>query len=202
MKDSWIGIPPDRQTEYGERIGWMYLTRMSPEPHDPSNSRPEIAHVRQSGNGRGPIQELGCLYEMLLAGGEGLLAGRTIAALTSRKRVGLFDHTFQHEMDWGLGFMVDNNRYGPDTVPYSFGRLRGPGTRPRRRPRLQRHARRTPPQHPRPRPPHSHIRGPGAQLSRSTGRALSPVDERGRQPSGRRPAFFVTLCLGGSALDG
>ncbi|MBS13597.1 MAG: serine hydrolase [Gemmatimonadetes bacterium] len=122
MRDSWIGIPPDRQNEYGERIGWMHLTRRALEPHDASNSQSGTAQVRPSGNGRGPIRELGRFYEMLLAGGEGFLTERTITALTSRQRVGLFDQTFQHEMDWGLGFMVDNNRYGPDTVPYSFGR--------------------------------------------------------------------------------
>ncbi len=31
------------------------------------------------------------------------------------------DTTFNHVMDWGLGFLVNSAIYGPDTVPYGFG---------------------------------------------------------------------------------
>jgi CubicO group peptidase (beta-lactamase class C family) len=31
------------------------------------------------------------------------------------------DRTFQHVVDFGLGFLVDSNRYGANTVPYGFG---------------------------------------------------------------------------------
>jgi CubicO group peptidase (beta-lactamase class C family) len=34
----------------------------------------------------------------------------------------MFDETFRHIMDWGLGFMVNSNRYGANTVPYGFGK--------------------------------------------------------------------------------
>ena len=33
----------------------------------------------------------------------------------------MFDHTFQHVLDWGLGFIPNSARYGVDTVPYGYG---------------------------------------------------------------------------------
>jgi CubicO group peptidase (beta-lactamase class C family) len=70
---------------------------------------------------------------MLLAGGETpggrrILRPETIHALTSRQRVGMYDQTFKHVIDWGLGFIVNSNRYGIDTVPYGFGRYAGEST--------------------------------------------------------------------------
>ena len=31
-------------------------------------------------------------------------------------------------IDWGLGFIVNSNQYGPQTVPYSFGLHASPDT--------------------------------------------------------------------------
>jgi len=45
----------------------------------------------------------------------------TVRALTSRQRIGMYDQTFRHVIDWGLGFIINSNRYGADTVPYGFG---------------------------------------------------------------------------------
>jgi hypothetical protein len=42
--------------------------------------------------------------------------------MTARQRVGLFDETFKHDMDWGLGMIPNNRRYGVETVPYGYGR--------------------------------------------------------------------------------
>lgn len=50
-----------------------------------------------------------------------MLSPQTVEAITSPHRVGLFDETFKHTMDWALGFIVNSARYGPDTVPYGFG---------------------------------------------------------------------------------
>jgi CubicO group peptidase (beta-lactamase class C family) len=33
----------------------------------------------------------------------------------------MFDHSFKHIMDWGLGFIVNNNQYGIDTIRYGYG---------------------------------------------------------------------------------
>jgi len=55
------------------------------------------------------------------ADGVRVLAPQTVEALTARHRVGMFDETFKHVIDWGLGFLVDSNLYGADTVPYGYG---------------------------------------------------------------------------------
>jgi CubicO group peptidase (beta-lactamase class C family) len=68
------------------------------------------------------MRELARFYEMLLAGGENVLSTGSVRELTARHRVGKFDQTFRHVMDWGLGFIINSNRYGADTVPYGFGR--------------------------------------------------------------------------------
>jgi CubicO group peptidase (beta-lactamase class C family) len=69
---------------------------------------------------------------MLLRGGvseagERILQPETIEAMTSRVRQGLFDQTFQHVIDFGLGVMINSNRHGAETVPYGFGRHASPG---------------------------------------------------------------------------
>jgi CubicO group peptidase (beta-lactamase class C family) len=65
-----------------------------------------------------------------LAGGakEAVLRAETVAAITSRQRVGQYDLTLGHIVDFGLGVIVDSNRYGVDTVPYGYGRYCSPRT--------------------------------------------------------------------------
>ena len=53
--------------------------------------------------------------------GRRILLPQTVEALVARHRTGIKDVTFNHLMDWGLGFMVNSAIYGPDTVPYGFG---------------------------------------------------------------------------------
>jgi CubicO group peptidase (beta-lactamase class C family) len=121
MENSWIGVPVHQQKKYGESLGWMFRANRFVRPDTALNREEAIADVRPGGNGRGPISELGRFYEVLLGGGGDLLRPDTVARLTTRQREGLYDHTFQHYLDWGFGFMVNSNRYGPITVPYSFG---------------------------------------------------------------------------------
>ncbi len=81
---------------------------------------------------RGPLQDLGRFYEGLLQAGRGerrdWLSPTTVAALTTRHRVGEEDLTLGHMVDFGLGFILDSNRYGVDTVPYGYGRWCSPRT--------------------------------------------------------------------------
>jgi CubicO group peptidase (beta-lactamase class C family) len=128
LKDSWIGLPVETFREYGDRIGFMYLSeRGELKPHPVLNSPEAVTASRPASNARGPIQELAKFYEELLLAWAGpertprILSPETIRTLASRHRVGLFDHTFGHTLDWGLGFLLDSNRYGPDTVPYGYG---------------------------------------------------------------------------------
>ena len=48
--------------------------------------------------------------------------------MTSRHRVGQYDQTLGHIVDFGLGFIIDSNQYGADTVPYGYGRYASPRT--------------------------------------------------------------------------
>ena len=41
--------------------------------------------------------------------------------MTARHRVGMYDQTFRHVVDFGLGFIVNSAMYGVDTVPYGYG---------------------------------------------------------------------------------
>jgi CubicO group peptidase (beta-lactamase class C family) len=133
MDDSWIGMPPERFDAYGERIALFYDT--SPKgggaPHRWSQ-RDRVARCAPSGNGWGPARELGWFYEMLLFRGERagvrLLSPQAVEALTAPHRVGLFDETFRHVMDWGLGFIVNTHAAGRETQPYGFGRHASPRT--------------------------------------------------------------------------
>ena len=81
---------------------------------------------------RGPVHELALFYEMLLRGGSlngvRILGPEMVSLMTSRQREGLFDATFQHKVDFGLGVLVDSNRYGAETVPYGFGLYSSPNS--------------------------------------------------------------------------
>ncbi len=82
----------------------------------------------------GTVDDLRRFYEMLLSGGRGedgqssVLLPTTVAALTARHRTGVMDESFRHVVDWGLGFVLDSNQYGADTVPYGYGRHCSPRT--------------------------------------------------------------------------
>ena len=150
MGDSWMGIPADQIARYGDRMGMMYYSgRTEFRVHPFWNAEEDFAACRPGSGVRGPIRELGKFYEALLdvlsdrrtpfrpesrsgssdrraepefgAPGQ-LLRPETLRELTARQRIGLFDHTFQHTLDLGLGFIVDSNRHGAGTVPYGYGR--------------------------------------------------------------------------------
>jgi len=57
-----------------------------------------------------------------------IISPQTVEALVARHRAGLYDQTFKHIMDWGLGFVLNSNQYGPDTVPYGYGPYASPRT--------------------------------------------------------------------------
>jgi CubicO group peptidase (beta-lactamase class C family) len=65
---------------------------------------------------------------MLLNPGNGILKVQTIEAITAHHRVGVYDKTFRHVVDWGLGFICQSNQYGVETVPYGYGPHASPRT--------------------------------------------------------------------------
>jgi CubicO group peptidase (beta-lactamase class C family) len=134
LLDSWVGIPPERLAEYeaAGRLGHLYNTEGSPPRRHGWTSPDRLTCTHPGGNGYGPIRELGRFYEMLLGrgelGGTRVLSPQTVEACTARHRVGMIDQTFRHELDWGLGVILDSKRHGPETVPYGYGRLCSPRT--------------------------------------------------------------------------
>ncbi|HWE92560.1 MAG TPA: serine hydrolase domain-containing protein [Tepidisphaeraceae bacterium] len=126
MKDSWIGMPADRHRAYGPRLGVLVMTDKPPlRPLPPYDTEQAITHCRPAANGQGPARELGRFYQMLLNGGEldgvRLLSRETVSQFTTAQRVGMYDETFRHVIDWGLGFLINSAKYGSPTLPYGFG---------------------------------------------------------------------------------
>jgi CubicO group peptidase (beta-lactamase class C family) len=139
MNDCWIGVPEEQQRAYGDRWGLMHETREGIAKADYSLDTPRIAaQCRPPSGARGPIRELGRFYETLLNRGEPphsapgqdpeltmkrypILAPQSVDDVTSPHRVGIYDKTFRHVIDWGLGFIMQSNKYGVGTVPYGFG---------------------------------------------------------------------------------
>ena len=125
LNDTHLGMLPEQYRAYGDRIGQMH------------NAHRVYAHLdteegatlcRPGGGARGPIRELGHFYEALLNDGAPILEPETVVAFTRCQRKDMFDHTFQHVIDWGLGFITNSNHHGPDTVPYNFGYHASPTT--------------------------------------------------------------------------
>ncbi len=75
----------------------------------------------------GSATDLARFYFTLLCAGTHPAMGRcvftpdSVKNLTYRWREGKRDATFGHIVDFGLGVIVDSNRYGATTVPYGFG---------------------------------------------------------------------------------
>jgi len=134
MTDSWIGMPADRYAAYrGEdRIAVMWNTEKTPPETLGWETEERCTRPHPGGNGYGPLHELSHVYEMLLARGSyqgrRLLLPQTVDLFTSRQREGMVDATFKHPIDWGLGFILNSNRYGADTVPYGYGHHASPPT--------------------------------------------------------------------------
>lgn len=133
MDDCWVGMPEERYRSYtaalpGETgriaLTWRTDGDDDPEPH-PWHTAPYVTRPSPGGNGRGPIHQLGRFYEAMLAAisraETSILSPQTVEAMTSRHRAGMYDHTFSHVLDWGLGFIVDSNQHGAETVPYGYG---------------------------------------------------------------------------------
>jgi CubicO group peptidase (beta-lactamase class C family) len=133
MEDSWVGMPAPQFRAYGSRIAPMYDTSKG-ELNSNWIANEEAGNVmpRPGGNGRGPVRELGRFYEMLLAKGSldgaRILWPQTVEALVARHRVGVLDKTFDHVIDWGLGFIINSNQYDIDTLPYGYGPHASPRT--------------------------------------------------------------------------
>jgi len=87
---------------------------------------PALTAPSPGGNMRGPVSQLGQFYEVLcrrgvLSDGTCILKESSVELMTSRHRVGQFDHGLQYTIDMGLGCLINSERHGP-SVPYGYGR--------------------------------------------------------------------------------
>jgi CubicO group peptidase (beta-lactamase class C family) len=141
MANCWIGgLTGSTAKAYGDRLGLMHDTSVEgvgPKVGHPLDDPDALMRPRPGSNGRGPVRELGRFYEAMLFGGklEGtrILMPETVEAMTAAHRVGLYDHTFRHTIDWGLGFIRNSAHYDAaagvaDTTPYGYGSHASPRT--------------------------------------------------------------------------
>jgi hypothetical protein len=160
MLDSWMGMPPARYAEYGERVSVMLDTSTRVAKPWAWHTEAWVTGDRPSGNAYGPARELGAFYEMLLRGGIGpdgarVLESETVERFTRRHRTGMRDRTFKAVL--GLGARLhprqQASRRGRASLRLRAAclrrdvralglpvvdRLRGPRPRTRRRAGLQR----------------------------------------------------------------
>jgi len=131
MHDCWFGMPLEVQAKYGDRLGQLVNTERRGDgvptlaPH-PFSTSAGAATCAPGGSGHGPMNQLAKFYEMLLGGGtrgkQRILSTASVKEMTSRQRVGMLDETFKHVLDWGLGIIPNNRRYGVATAAYGYGR--------------------------------------------------------------------------------
>ena len=133
MADCWIGLPRERFHAYGDRVGVMPFLENGEWHDSPAwGTEAGCAVLRPGGNGHGPMQQLGRMFEMFLGGGEldgaRLLRPETVALVSERHTRGLFDQTFGGVYDRGLGVVLDSGQYskgsrwfGPHSSPRAFG---------------------------------------------------------------------------------
>jgi CubicO group peptidase (beta-lactamase class C family) len=132
MTDCWIAMPAEVYRGYGNALGIMQKTEGGQVTDLGLDTEAACTNPRPSGSGHGPMRQLARFYQMLLSGGtlDGarILSPQTVEALTARHRAGMYDHTFKHVLDFGLGFVLNSNQYGIDTVPYGYGPHASPRT--------------------------------------------------------------------------
>ncbi len=91
-------------------------------PFDPAQGN----EPQGSGRERAPSTS-GALWARKGRGGGSVLTPASTSEIMRRQRTGMFDETFKHIMDWGLGVIIDSKQYGPG-VPYGFGQHASPRT--------------------------------------------------------------------------
>ncbi len=129
MNNSFFAVTAAEYAAFGNRLGIMHNTEKGAAVATTLDSQASCTVARPGGGAHGPARELGRFYEMMLGHGQleaaRILLPQTVEAMVSRHRTGMYDNTFKHVMDWGLGFMV--NSPAPDAhMPYGFGPYASP----------------------------------------------------------------------------
>ncbi|MEX0718803.1 MAG: serine hydrolase domain-containing protein [Planctomycetaceae bacterium] len=126
MTSSWCGMPAGSPSRELDRIGTLWQRSRQGLDATDWDVPPRLTAPSPGSNCRGPVRELAHFYRMLLRDGEldgvRLLQPETVRELVRPRRVGMYDETFRHVVDFGLGVLVDSKRHGAETIPYGFGR--------------------------------------------------------------------------------
>jgi CubicO group peptidase (beta-lactamase class C family) len=127
IEEAWIGMTPDELDAHRPQLAFLWNT-FHREPRPFENSDADVLACRPGSGGRGPANALARLYAALLAmldEGEpqqtALVKGATLRAFVARQRIGTFDHTFRHVMDWGFGFIPNPRADDGKSMPYGYG---------------------------------------------------------------------------------
>lgn len=127
IEEAWIGMLPEEVMALHPRISILWDSSHG-ELRPFENSVVDVLACRPGSGGRGPAGALARFYVALLAmlndtrPKEGaLVESATLRAFVARQRVGMFDHTFRCEMDWGFGFIPNPHAGNGNPVPYGYG---------------------------------------------------------------------------------
>ena len=112
--------------------GEMFFTQKNRSAEIPmeewmTNRWERAPEMPEQGNLCGSSADLARFYRTLMAGGihpdtgQRILRQDSMQKFLHRWREGRKDLTFLHPVDFGLGIILDSNRYGISTVPYGFG---------------------------------------------------------------------------------
>jgi CubicO group peptidase (beta-lactamase class C family) len=133
MPQASCGISAEQLRSHSDQLPVLYERDKGQLVESQLGKVPWLTRESPGGNMRGPIRELGCFYELLLARGRhpdgtSFVTESVIQMMTARHRSSSYDRTLQHVVDFGLGVICDSNQYGISTVPYGFGAFCSPAT--------------------------------------------------------------------------
>jgi len=131
MRDTYMAMSSDTFDMLEHRIMPMHVYREGRLVDAGLDTRLYCTRPSPGSSMRSTARDMARFFQMLLNGGSldsaTLLHSQTVDQLVARQRVGMFDQTFKHIMDWGLGIIPNNAHHGPD-VPYGFGAKASPRT--------------------------------------------------------------------------
>ena len=123
MDRTRVCLTPEDYAAYGDRLPLIHVSNLGdvPQPTYFWSTRGATTRCVPGVNTRGPLSDLGRLFEMLLDGGTApggrVLAPTTVAALTARHRTGLTDR--YGNADWGFGLRLECRSLGPEYTSFS-----------------------------------------------------------------------------------
>ena len=127
LSDVYCGIPAEELPALSERLPSLYERDRGQLVPAPWGTPAWLIQSSPGSNLRGPVRQLARFMQLLLDGGRFPAAGQfapedLVRAMTTRQRIGEYDQTLQHKVDFGLGIICDSNAWGIETLPYGFGR--------------------------------------------------------------------------------